>query len=69
MEELDGDRRTVSDGHSICSYSPWYNVPKRPIVSVEHPFIIKDIDRGLAILGGPSKLEQVSRIFLLGSRI
>lgn len=61
MEEVNGDKRTGSGSHKNGSHAPWYNVPKQPIVSVEHPFIIKDIDKGLATLGSPSKLEEVSR--------
>lgn len=62
MEEVNGDKRTGSSSHKISSYAPWYNVPKQPIVSVEHPFIVKDVDKGLATLGSPSKLEEVSCI-------
>ena len=62
MEEVNGDKRTGSCIHKTSSYAPWYNVPKQPIVSVEHPFIVKDVDKGLATLGTPSKLEEVSCI-------
>lgn len=64
MEKVSGDKSTVSSCHKKPSYAPWYTVPNQPIVSVEHPFIIKDVDKGLATLGSPSKLEEVSRLFL-----
>lgn len=60
MEDANGDKRAVSHSHRRSSDAPWYNVPKQPIVSVEHPFIIKDIDKGLATLGSPSRLGGVS---------
>ena len=60
MEEVNGDTRAVLGNHKVSSRAPWYNVPKSPIVSIEHPFIIQDVDKGLATLGHPSKLEQVS---------
>lgn len=60
MEEVNSDNREGSSSNKNPSYAPWYNVPKQPIVSVEHPFIIKDVDKGLATLGNPSKLEEVS---------
>ncbi|KAI1952716.1 tau 95 subunit of transcription factor TFIIIC [Ophidiomyces ophidiicola] len=30
--------------------APWYAIPPREIISVEHPCIIKDVDRGIATL-------------------
>ena len=62
MEQFNSDSKERSSSHKNSSHAPWYNVPKQPIVSVEHPFIIKDVDKGLATLGGSSKLEEVSRI-------
>ncbi|KAF6218984.1 hypothetical protein HO133_005528 [Letharia lupina] len=59
MEKVSGDKSTVSSCHKKPSYAPWYTVPNQPIVSVEHPFIIKDVDKGLATLGSPSKLEEL----------
>ncbi len=60
MEQVNGDKRTASSRQKTSCYAPWYNVSKQPIVSVEHPFIIKHVEKGLATLGGPRKLEQVS---------
>ena len=60
MEEVNGEKPKGSSSRKESSYAPWYNVPKKTIVSVEHPFIIKDVDKGLATLGNPSKLEEVS---------
>ena len=62
MEQVTCDKRTRSSSHERSSNAPWYRVPKQSIVSVEHPFIIKDIDKGLATLGNPGKVEEVSRI-------
>ncbi|KAI9860933.1 MAG: tau 95 subunit of transcription factor TFIIIC [Trichoglossum hirsutum] len=39
--------------------SPWYTVPMRSIVCVEHPFIIKDIDKGLKTFGSSKRIEQL----------
>ena len=62
MGEVHSDKKSaVSGSKRKSSYAPWYNIPKQPIVSIEHPFIIKDVDKGLATLGSPSKLEEVSR--------
>ena len=60
MEVVNSDKRTVSKDHKRSSYAPWYTIPRQPIVSVEHPFIIRDVDKGLATLGSPRKLQEVS---------
>ncbi|CAD6587677.1 MAG: tau 95 subunit of transcription factor TFIIIC [Alectoria sarmentosa] len=59
MEQVTCDKRTRSSSHERSSNAPWYRVPKQSIVSVEHPFIIKDIDKGLATLGNPGKVEEL----------
>ena len=66
MEQVDDERKTVSNNHKKNPHAPWYKVPKRPIVSVEHPFIIKDVDKGLATLGSRRKLQEVSRLVFKG---
>lgn len=59
MEEVNGDKR-------IGYHAPWFTVPKQPIVTVEHPFIINNVDKGLATLGGPRKLQEVGRLNATG---
>ena len=66
MEQVDGERKAVSNNRKKNSHAPWYRVPKQPIVSVEHPFIIKDVDKGLATLGSRRKLQEVSRLIFKG---
>lgn len=55
MEEVNGDQR-------IGFHAPWFTVPKQPIVNVEHPFIIRNFDKGLATLGSPRKLQEVGHL-------
>ena len=55
MEKVNGDKR-------IGFHAPWFTVPKQPIVNVEHPFIIRNVDKGLATLGSPHKLQEVGRL-------
>ena len=62
MDQVNGDKMMVSTSHKT-PYAPWYIVPKQPIVSVEHPFIIKNVDKGLATLGSPSRLEEVCCLY------
>ena len=60
MEKGNGENITGRSNHRQDLYAPWYSVSRQPIVVVEHPFIIKDVDKGLATLGSPSKLGEVS---------
>lgn len=39
--------------------APFLQIPSRAISVVEHPCIIKNIDKGLLSLGGPVKLSKV----------
>ena len=39
--------------------APWYLVPSRTIVSVEHPFIVKDVSKAVESLGGSKAVGKV----------
>jgi len=39
--------------------APWYLVPSRTIISVEHPFIVKDVSKAVESLGGPKAVGRV----------
>ncbi|KAF2125524.1 transcription factor tfiiic complex a box associated subunit sfc1 [Dothidotthia symphoricarpi CBS 119687] len=39
-------------------HAPWLAIPSRAISVVEHPCLIKNIDKGIASLGGPVKLSK-----------
>ena len=41
-----------------------YTVPRRRIVSIEHPCIVKNLDNGLKSLGGEPQLKDVSAVHL-----
>lgn len=58
--DSEGKKSSPSSNYSSSSsHAPWYNVPKRSIVSVEHPFIIRNIEKGLKTLGNSGRLERV----------
>jgi hypothetical protein len=40
-------------------HAPWLPIPSRAISVVEHPCIVKNIDKGITSLGGPVKLSKV----------
>lgn len=52
---------------AISDTAPSYSVPVREIVALEHPMIIKNIDKGLKTLGTGVPPRQVSglRIFAI----
>lgn len=39
--------------------APSYHVPQLSIVSVEHPFIIKNMDKAIEMLGGLPRMKPV----------
>ena len=43
-------------------YARWYKVPDKHVVSIENPFIIKDIEKGIETMGGVNKLQEVTKI-------
>jgi general transcription factor 3C polypeptide 5 (transcription factor C subunit 1) len=45
--------------------APWMQVPARSVAVVEHPCILKNLDKGLVSLGGPAKLSKVGNSYLL----
>ncbi|EON62941.1 hypothetical protein W97_02167 [Coniosporium apollinis CBS 100218] len=43
---------------SVKRASPWYNVPCEPVVSIEHPCIVRNIDNGIKSSGGEVQLDR-----------
>ncbi|KAK2794585.1 tau 95 subunit of transcription factor TFIIIC [Onygenales sp. PD_12] len=39
--------------------APWYPIPAREIVSVEHPCVVKNIDKGIQTLDGSSGISKI----------
>ncbi|KAF2865779.1 RNA polymerase III transcription factor IIIC subunit-domain-containing protein [Massariosphaeria phaeospora] len=52
------DTATASDSHDGKQPAPWLPIPARAISAVEHPCIIKNVDKGIKSLGGPSQLSK-----------
>ncbi|CBY01704.1 hypothetical protein IAQ61_010061 [Plenodomus lingam] len=44
--------------HGEQTTAPWLPIPSRAISVVEHPCIIKNVDKGITSLGGPVKLSK-----------
>ena len=42
--------------------APWYFVSNTEAVSIEHPYIIKNVEKGIESLGGSPGLNKVCRI-------
>lgn len=47
------------------SAAPVYKVDDRKIVSVEHPMIIKDIEKGIKTFGNNRPFQRVSLLILV----
>jgi len=43
--------------------APIYDVPDQRVVSIEHPCIVKNLDRGLKSLGGEAQIQHVSCMY------
>ena len=48
-----------AENQTYSQAAPWCDIPPLRIVSVEHPFIIKNIDKGVETLGGNNSIAKV----------
>lgn len=49
----------ASDPAGRDGVAPWYPVPNKTAVSVEHPCIVKNVDKAISMLGGSSAIAQI----------
>ena len=60
---MDGSRAGLANAHgpprTSNAHAPWIHVVSQSIVSVEHPYIVRNIDKGIDSLGGQIKLDNV----------
>lgn len=49
----------AADASHGTKQAPWLQIPARAVVVVEHPCIVKNLDKGIVSLGGAVKLSQV----------
>ncbi|EMD67312.1 hypothetical protein COCSADRAFT_136157 [Bipolaris sorokiniana ND90Pr] len=52
------DEQPTSTANGESQHASWLPIPSRAISVVEHPAIIKNVDKGIASLGGPVKLSK-----------
>ncbi|KAH7396311.1 RNA polymerase III transcription factor IIIC subunit-domain-containing protein [Pyrenochaeta sp. MPI-SDFR-AT-0127] len=52
------EEQPAADNQGEDQHAPWLPVPSRAISVVEHPCIIKNVDKGIASLGGPVRLSK-----------
>jgi general transcription factor 3C polypeptide 5 (transcription factor C subunit 1) len=58
---MNDNEHDVSAEHSNTDLAPWLPVPSRAVSAIEHPCIIKNVDKGITSLGGSVKLSKVRR--------
>jgi hypothetical protein len=58
----------VGQGHGK-QLAPWLPIPSRAISVIEHPCIIKNVDKGITSLGGALKLSKVSTLLDISTTI
>lgn len=52
--------KLIMEDTSVRRVAPWYDVPRKDVVSIEHPCLIRNVDNGIKSLGGPLALNKVS---------
>lgn len=61
LQHLTRTRPSLAAFGGGSGIAPWHQVPATSIVSVEHPFIVKNIEEGLKTLGGDRAISKVVR--------
>ena len=42
--------------------APWYGIPSHSLLSVEHPFVVKDVDKAVDMVNGGDQISKVSTL-------
>lgn len=50
----------MTENQNEPQYAPWYRLPTRHIVAVEHPGIVKNVDRAIKTLQGDVGISKAS---------
>jgi hypothetical protein len=58
--EIEDSTLSMSENQNEPQYAPWYRLPTRHIVAVEHPGIVKNVDRAIKTLQGDAGISKVS---------
>jgi general transcription factor 3C polypeptide 5 (transcription factor C subunit 1) len=56
---MNNNHRNMSSAGSNTELAPWLPIPSRAVSAIEHPCIIKNVDKGITSLGGSVKLSKV----------
>jgi hypothetical protein len=59
IDTMDSRDSTHGRENATAHTAPWLPIPSRAVSVVEHPCLIKNIDKGVVSLGGPVKLSKV----------
>ena len=59
MDKPTASQRAAMRHQESSGFAPSYSLPHVALVSVEHPFIIKNVDKGIQTLGGLQKMKAV----------
>ncbi|KAJ4993550.1 RNA polymerase iii transcription factor [Stagonosporopsis vannaccii] len=55
---MDNSQRDVSSVSANTEPAPWLPIPSRAVSAIEHPCIVKNVDKGITSLGGSLKLSK-----------
>lgn len=59
MDKPTASQRAAMRHQEALGFAPSYSLPHHTLVSVEHPFIIKNVDKAIQTLGGLKKMDAV----------
>lgn len=69
MDKPTANQRAAMRRGESSGFAPSYSLPHLGLVSVEHPFIIKNVDKGIQTLGGLPKMNAVCLPELLAESV
>lgn len=59
MDKPTASQRAALRHRESSGFAPSYNLPHFAMISIEHPFVIKNVDRAIETLGGLQKIKAV----------
>ena len=59
MDKPTASQRAAMRHRESSGFAPSHNLPHLALVSVEHPFVVKDVEKGIRTLGGLQKMKAV----------
>ncbi len=53
------DSRTAADAQQMDDAAPRYSIPAKRLIAVEHPLVVKDVDKAIKTFGRSASFKTV----------